>query len=243
MGWKKDTLVNGGLYALAGLGTAYAVAAGSHTLEFICKPLLMIVLSSWFFFNTRKYGDRFTLMIQIGLFFSLIGDIALMFQYVDDFFFVIGLGAFLLVQLFYAIAFVRNIGETPGIDGLWLSSAIALSIVLAAIGFGWNLIPRLDDRMVGPVTFYIIAIASMGVLAAFRYMRTYPRSFWLVLFGAALFIVSDMVLATNRFLRPLSWGPPVTIITYALAQFLIAAGCLVHVLAPDTIRRKKALEV
>ena len=28
---------------------------------------MMMVLGSWFFFNSRRVGDRFTLLIQAGL--------------------------------------------------------------------------------------------------------------------------------------------------------------------------------
>ncbi len=242
MDFKKDTLINGIAYSAVAIGCVVATSANSHWLEYVCKPAMMLILSSWFFFNSRRYGDRFTLMIQGGLFFSLIGDIALLFQHMDEFNFMIGLAAFLLAHLCYSIAFLRNISEVGGTDGLVLGSSIALLFALFAVYFSWELAPRLDEGLMIPVIAYVVAISCMGILAAFRYTRTFPRSFWMVLVGAVLFIVSDSLLATNRFLRPLSWGPTAVTITYALAQFMIAAGCLLHVLDPDTIRRRQALE-
>jgi uncharacterized membrane protein YhhN len=64
----------------------------------------------------------------------------------------------------------------------------------------------------------------------------------MVMFGAVLFMASDSLLATNRFITLLDWSPVVIIVTYAIAQFLIAAGALQHVLDPDSIRRKEAME-
>lgn len=239
---KRNTWVNGIAYALALVGTIVAEAKGSHMLEYACKPALMFILSSWFFFNSRRYGDRFTLMIQLGLFFSLIGDVALMFVHLDEFNFLIGLGAFLLAQICYTIAFVRNISEVGGTEGWVVSSLLSLVIVLFAILFSWELQPRLDEDLTVPVLSYVAVIAIMGIVASFRYMRTFPRSFWLVLIGAFCFIGSDSLLATNRFIRPLSWAQVVLMVLYGVAQFLITSGCLLHVLDPDTIRRRQALE-
>ena len=229
------------IYALVVMGTVLSGLAGQAALEYVCKPLMMVVLSSWFFLNSRRYGDRFTLLVQAGLFFSLIGDIALMFQDVDPFNFIIGLGAFLVAHLCYAMAFISNIAETEG-DGWVLSVAISAGIVLFAVYFGLDLAPVLDDTLVLPVIAYIGVIGFMGVAAAFRHTRTFPRSFWLVMSGALLFMVSDAVLATNRFVRPLPWASAGIIVSYAIAQFLIAYGALVHVLDPDTILRRRALE-
>ncbi len=238
---KRNTWLNGGAYVLALIGTLVAEAKGIHALEYVCKPALLLILSSWFFFNSRRYGDRFTLMIQLGLFFSLIGDVALMFLHLDEFNFLIGLGAFLLAHICYTIAFVRNISEVGGTEGWILSSILSLVIALFAILFSWELQPKLDEDMTLPVLSYVAVIAIMGIMACFRYMRTYPRSFWLVLAGALCFIASDSLLAINRFIRPLSWAPMVLMVLYAAAQFLIASGCLLHVLDPDTIRRKQAI--
>ena len=238
----RDHRVNIAAYVLAVIGCATAVATGRHGIEYISKPLMMVILSSWFFFNSRRYGDRFTLFIQAGLFFSLIGDVALMFQHLDEFFFLIGLGAFLIAHLCYCIAFIHNIAEVGGGDGLITSSGIGIAITLFAVLFSWRLTPQLDEDMMVPVVTYVVIIACMAMLAGFRWMRTFPRSFWMVMAGAVLFMLSDSLLATNRFIRRRYWLPGVIIVMYAAAQFLIAAGALEHVLDPDSIRRKQAME-
>lgn len=239
---RRNTRVNAIAFAAALAGTVVALSTNNHVLEYICKPAMLAILSSWFFFNSRRYGDRFTLMIQAGLFFSLLGDVALMFQHMDEFYFLIGLGAFLIAQLCYAIAFLRNITEVGGTEGLVVGGTIAVGLALFALVFSWILLPRLDEGLSIPVLCYVITITCMGMLAAFRYTRTFLRSFWMVMSGALLFIISDSVLATNRFLEPFDTAPVIIIVTYGAAQFLIAAGALVHVLDPDSIRRKQALE-
>jgi len=238
----RDNKLNVIAYALATTGCVAAMLSGQHALEYVCKPLMMVILSSWFFFNSRRYGDRFTLLIQAGLFFSLLGDIALMFQHMDEFFFLIGLSAFLIAHLCYCIAFIHNISEVGGDDGLAVGFGIAAGIVLFAVIFAWQLVPRLDEGLSIPVISYVAIISAMAILAGFRWMRTFPRSFWMVMIGALFFMLSDSLLATNRFIRTLDWSPAVIMITYAIAQLLIAAGALQHVLDPDSIRRKQAME-
>ena len=237
----KNSRLYLGLYALVSAGTAFWSALGGHAIEYVCKPLMMAVLSLWFFFNSRRYGDRFTLFIQAGLFFSLVGDVALMFQHLDEFNFLIGLGAFLIAQLCYCIAFLHNITEVGGGDGWTVSLGIAVVIVLFAVLFAWELVPRLDDGLSVPVIAYISIIACMAVLAGFRWMRTFPRSFWLIMIGALLFMASDSLLAFNRSIRPFGGAHTAIILTYAAAQLLIAIGALAHVLDPDSIRRKQAM--
>lgn len=240
MSLLKNDLVNGILYGAAAVGTMIGETTGTHTLVLVCKPLLMLVLSSWFYFKSRRLGDRFTLLVQVGLLFSWFGDIALMFQQLDEFFFLVGLGAFLVAQLCYTIAFANNLlfGDARWSPMAW---ALVLGLLLYGTVFGLVLIPRVDQAVQMPVTVYAVAITCMGVAAALRHRRTYPRSFLLVLLGALLFITSDSLLAVNRFLYPLSHAPWSVMLTYAAAQYLIVSGCLAHVLAPDEIRRKAAL--
>lgn len=238
---RKNTTVNGLAYGLALLGTIAGGLGGNQWLVYICKPALMVILSSWFFFNSRRVGDRFTLLIQAALLFSLVGDVALMLQHLDRFNFLIGLGAFLLAHLCYTFAFGLNIAEAgPGGN---LLAPIVLGLGIAAYGFffAMDLMPYVDQVVALPVIVYICAIVLMGIMAAFRFGRTYLRSFMLVMIGAVLFGASDSILAVNRFMKPLPHAEWSIMLTYALGQFLIVAGALAHVLDPEEIRRKAAL--
>lgn len=238
---RKNTVINGAAYGLALLGAVIGGMTGHQSLVYICKPALMVVLSSWFFFNSRRVGDRFTLLVQAGLFFSLVGDVALMLVHLDRFNFLIGLGAFLVARLCYALAFGLNIAEAGPGGNILVPSLLAAGI--AAYGFfhAYDLMPYVDDVVAMPVIVYICAISLMGMLAAFRFSRTYMRSFVLVMVGVALFIASDSIMVANRFVKPLAHAEWSIALTYGLGQFLIAAGALAHVLAPEELRRKAAL--
>lgn len=236
----KNDLVIGVLFAVITLSTIIASIQDWHVLVYVSKPLLMITLSLWFYFKSRRVGDRFTILIQAGLFFSLIGDVALMFEHLDEFYFMIGLGAFLIAQLCYTIAFAHNIANAAA-PFSFLPWLIGTGITAYGVFFAMDLMPRLDDVIKVPVGVYAVAITLMGLAATFRFGRTFPRSFALIMIGACLFIASDSLLATNRFLRPLDHASWSVILTYAIGQYMIVAGCLAHVLDPEEIRRRASL--
>jgi len=239
---KRNPFVNGAAYAAATAGAIAGQMNELHWLEYICKPLLMMILGSWFYFNTKRYGDRFTLLIQAALFFSLVGDIALMLIHFDGFNFLVGLAAFMLAHVCYTVAFAHNIFQSDGTDGLALGGVIAILLVVAGFLVTNDLSRYVEADLLIPVIAYCVCIVLMGIAAGFRYQRTYSRSFWLVFMGVILFMVSDSLLGFNRFVRPMPIAEPWIMVSYVLAQFLIAGGCVVHVLDPDSIRRKAALE-
>lgn len=242
MTFRRDTVLFLLVYALATAGCILGKTPGWQAVEYVCKPVLMIALGIWFFLRSRRYGDRFTLLIQGGLFFSLIGDVMLMLDHIDGFFFLIGLVAFALAHLCYTVAFAQNIFEAEGADGLIGGSAMGLVLLAAGLFVANDLSRRLDQDLLVPVLVYAGCITLMGIAAAFRYQRTFPRSFRLVLLGALLFMLSDALLANDRFVSPGTVHPAFVILPYAAAQLFIAIGCLAHILDPDSIRKKAALD-
>jgi len=241
MDFRKNTIVNGLAYGLVTFGAIIGEVTDQHVLTYLCKPAMMVILSSWFYFNSRRVGDRFTLLIQAGLFFSLIGDIAMMVQHLDEFNFLIGLGAFLIAQLCYTMAFAHNLASVGGPQGVLVSVVLSVGIIAYGYFFASGLLPKVDEGIMLPVLLYAIVITLMGIGASFRFGRTYLRSFLLVFFGALLFITSDSILAINRFSRPLAHADWSVMLIYGAAQFLIALGSLRHVLDPEEIRRRAAL--
>jgi len=240
MDLRKNTPFNATLYTLALAAVIVGELKGWRPLVYAAKPLLMVVLSSWFFFNSRRVGDRFTLLVQVGLFFSLVGDMALMFQHLDRFNFLVGLGAFIMVMICYTIAFGHNISEAGTGDGLLLPMVISIGLLAFGFFFVLDLLPHLDEAIMLPVVVHAGAAVLMGIGASFRFGRTFLTSFLPVMGGAVLFILANFLLAQHR-MRPVDhavWSVP---LMYGVGQFLIAAGCLAHVLDPEEIRRKAAL--
>ena len=241
---KRNTLVNGLLFAAVTAGAIAGSAGDWQVLGLVCTPLMLIVLSSWFFFNSRRVGDRFTLLVQAGLFFSLVGDLAFMFQGRDGFNFILGLAAYFIAHLCYTVAFALNLFDMEGTGGAIIATALAAGVLLFGVFFTLDLLGNagVDTALKVPLGAFAVMMTLMGIFAAYRFKRTFPRSFWLVFVGALLLILSDVLLADRKFnLRPIRVPEAWMLLSYALAQFMIAGGCLLHVLDPEMIRKRQAL--
>ncbi len=68
----------------------------------------------------------------------------------------------------------------------------------------------------------------MVLNALFRYGKNFSLSFWLVFTGAILFMVSDSILAVNKFHSEIPHAGLLVIIPYIMAQFLIIKGLIKH---------------
>ena len=75
---------------------------------------------------------------------------------------------------------------------------------------------------------YALILIVMVLNSVFRYGRTINASFWLVFVGSIFFMLSDSVLAINKFFSPVTAAGFWVMSTYILAQFLIIQGLLKH---------------
>lgn len=75
---------------------------------------------------------------------------------------------------------------------------------------------------------YALVITIMALQALFRFGYTTNKSFALVFIGAILFMISDSLLAINKFLMPIQFASFYIISTYMVAQYLIVEGVIAH---------------
>jgi uncharacterized membrane protein YhhN len=200
-----------------------AVAKNWKSLEYLAKPAVMILLLAWLW--TGIPFGKAMVWFSLGLVFSLAGDILLL---LPGSHFLPGLLAFLLAHL----AYIAGFNQSPPIIRL-PAVLLALSVLLIA---GWIFV-RLSGpirqkhrRLVIPVLIYSMVIALMLISALLNLFR--PE--WLLqaaLFtslGAALFFLSDSMLAWNRFVSPSRQGRLPEITAYHLGQILIVAGVILQ---------------
>lgn len=170
---------------------------GDRRQVYIFKPLstLLVIVTALLSLLTPDAQPPFTLWVTLGLVLSLGGDVALMFE--SNRAFMIGLVLFLLAHVVYCIAFTLPNGfYTADL----ITGAILLAVAVAAYGY---LAPGLG-KMKGPVLFYILVICFMVNRAASTFFGEAftPTQAWLMTVGATLFLLSDLVLAINRFRHP-----------------------------------------
>jgi uncharacterized membrane protein YhhN len=194
----------------------------------LAKPLICLVLSGYLVSKTRLAGN-FSKLIFAGLIFSLFGDIALLFAGKGGTFFLLGLGAFLLAHICYSIAFFRDYKYNP--EASKKPGHVMLFVMaLFTMGFYLWLRPYLNDMKI-PVMAYMVIISFMVILAAYRYGRVNTISFQLIFAGAIFFIVSDSLLAINKFAQPFLYSGIFIMATYMIAQYLITMGTLGRVVS------------
>lgn len=173
--------------------------------------LLAVIVLSW-------SGGQSVLGVAGGLVFSAVGDCCLVWPE----YFLHGMGAFAVAHLLYSVSFLTGRYATYS-SSSW-SRFLYLILLVAAGGFYTFLYPFLKkdpraDILVPAVGVYIALITLMGALA----IRTRRM---LTLLGSLSFMLSDMSLALQAFnvMSPIKQGNIVVMVTYYLAQLLIAVG-------------------
>jgi uncharacterized membrane protein YhhN len=155
-----------------------------------------------------------------GLLFSWAGDIILEFSDSNANMFIPGLVCFLLAHIMYFIVFIK----TPGNNSIIGNRRLLL---LPAIIYGVTLVLYLYGdlkEMRFPVIMYAIVILFMLAGAINRIDKVKKKSFWLVLAGAILFVISDSAIAINKFSYQFEYSGIVIMSTYIVAQYLIVTG-------------------
>lgn len=194
-------------------------AESLSTWHYFTKPSLLTVLIVYFYFNSKNLTSRTKITTLIALVFSLMGDIFLMFVDLSPNFFMLGLVSFLLAHVFYIVIFWKQRNTKTNPVGL-----IAI-LIMYAIGLLYLLKNSLGDLLI-PVIFYIVVILAMVIAAFLRRGKVSKISFFLVFLGAILFVISDSILALNKFYMPLRFSSISIMLTYALAQYFIVMGLL-----------------
>ena len=195
------------LIAGCGLGFLISLDFRPYNLSFLVKSLPIFLLALLILLNVRNSKGK---LIAVGLVFSGIGDVVLSLD--PRKLFVAGIGTFTLAHLFYISVFLRS----KRINSFSLSVIVALMLFAAAMGS--YLYPHLGSMAI-PVFFYLGIILIMAASAALG-----EHNHRILVFGAVMFIISDSLIAINRFVSPIPYNDHWVMSSYYLAQVLIVYG-------------------
>jgi uncharacterized membrane protein YhhN len=212
------------LFIVMSVAELVAVTFDFRMMHTIAKPLLLPTLIIYFISSVTTRNFYF----QSALIFCWAGDVLLMFQGAEIFF-ILGLVAFLIGHLFYMISY-QQLRDSDKHGGVLLNTQklrYSMPIVLAGTGLVTILFPHLGGLKI-PVMIYALVLTLMVLQALFRFGFTSRKSFALVFVGAVFFMVSDSVLAINKFMHALPMASLTIMITYITAQFLIVQGAIAH---------------
>lgn len=148
------------------------------------------------------------LAVMAALILSWVGDVALLSDQKKVF--LVGIGAFLLAHVGFAIAFL-SLGPA------WPAVGVALLMLLPGLFLVLRWIGDKAGKLTVPVRLYMVAITAMVALAV-GIVGTNMGPVWVL--GAHLFFFSDLFVARQRFVHPTPWNRLIGLPPYFAAQLL-----------------------
>jgi len=210
-----------------------AIALSWLKLKPFTKLLAMLMVIFWTF---TAFG--FEMNLAVGLLisaqcFGLLGDLFLLFP---NRWFLGGLVAFLLGHLFYIALIVLLLVEGFAI-GILTTITGVMPLILITL---WIIIMALFYRVFAPhirsdnansilwiaVLFYAFILSGLMLISVMFaiLLPGYAASGLFLPLGGILFLLSDFMLAYDRFIKRIKLGQLWVRITYYLAQFSLAFG-------------------
>jgi uncharacterized membrane protein YhhN len=157
----------------------------------LSKPLLMTSLAGFFWRNRSGYAYEKWLLI--GLLFAFLGDSFLLGT--SPLFFLLGLGSFLLTQLFYTVSFQIQTQKANQLSTSTLLVAI-VPFLTYSIGLLLLLWKDLPSNFKIPIVLYSSVITVMAMAGTYLALQTKNV---LLAVGVILFVVSDSCIAIDKF--------------------------------------------
>lgn len=194
-------------------------------LEYPVKPLIMIWIAIYFLLHRHK--KSFTVPVLLAFFFSWVGDNLLMLSGKNDMLFYAGVGGFFCAQIVYIYIF-RTYSESTGAGFVQRNPGYIFLFFLYLAGIYIFLAPGLEGIMKPIIIVYAITLIVMSVMALNRHGRVHHRSFILTFAGSLLFVISDSLIALNKFAFVIPLGGFVIMLTYISAQYLIMRGLILE---------------
>jgi len=161
---------------------------------------------------TFVVGKGREIWLPLGLLLSAAGDLmGSMGLFIPQ------VACFALAHVSYIVYFLRNPWLRPGL------LVACLVVLAAAVGLGFVILPHIEitgEKIA--VLVYIVLISLMGMSAI---LWKKENKGWYIA-AALLFMVSDAVIAFNKFVIPIPWSSVIVMSTYYSAQVIFAGAYL-----------------
>ena len=194
-------------YVVLGFLFIASLAVHPYPGSYLLKPLPILIMAHLSFFFL-KGADKY--LMTAAFLFCAVGDILLDLSRAD--YFVIALVSFLIAHILYSVVFFKDFKFQK--KRLVIVGALIIYVTLIFY------LSKLGALLI-PVLIYIIVITIMGIFATFS-----DRPVNGVLLGALLFVLSDSLIAVNKFIHPLPYSAIINMSIYYWAQYKIGMGIL-----------------
>ena len=182
-------------------------------------PIIALVLFLYMDTSTITTNRALKSGVIYALIFSSVGDVLLEinFNMLDADpegakpYFLGGLAAFLVAHIVYIRVFSA--------DTTKIHPSLKLLLFCFYGGMMYTLLPNVKQELLVPILVYGAAIAFMGatMIARYHVPEIHPQSKFLAVMGALFFMLSDSILAVNKFVYPVPNGKGIVLATYYIA--------------------------
>ena len=219
-----STVLGTAIFACAVAATASSLDLDNYLwVHYLCKPAATLLMLVFVALAGNEPNARFRRAVMAGLAFSACGDAFLMLPVtVLPSSFMLGLASFLLAHLCYLWAFTS--------DTRWFGKPVALLgfIIVGAV----NLVilwPGIPAGLQAPIVIYVGFLIMMTSQAVSRFLTKKTAGAGFAAFGGILFLLSDTLIAYDKFHRHLIAAQACILVTYYAATWLIAkSACSEH---------------
>jgi len=214
------------IFLIAALGAALldwvAVSESAPRLrrmELVAKPAVPLLLIGAA--ATASFSNGAIQVVLIGaLALSCVGDVALMLPDPKERLFIVGLSSFLVAHVLFVVALLAM---PHGSFLVGIVVAVAIGSVPSIMVL--RSIARTAPELLGPVAVYCLTITVMAGAAVASGLGRGGLN-WVVVVGGLSFVASDLMLAINRFVRPLPRAALIVHVTYHVAIAGLTIGIL-----------------
>lgn len=186
---------------------------------FFTKPLLLIPLIAAAATSSMAHKK----LLAAALLCCWGGDVLLLFAEVDAMYFMAGLISFLIGHIFYILLFIRLIQhnrQPPRYRPVVLMAIVVYLIVFYMVMHAYL------RQMLWPVMLYAVVISTMLYAAVLLAPSLRKKQALFLILGAAAFVVSDTILAINKFYTAVPLSGFLIMSTYIFAQGAIVWAML-----------------
>ncbi|MFK5878620.1 MAG: lysoplasmalogenase [Flavobacteriaceae bacterium] len=204
-----------GLFVLVSIMYIVGLLLDNEILKFVFKPLIMLSLLLYYIKSVQRKSKLF-----IGaVLFSFLGDVLLLYD--SELFFMLGLVAFLIAHILFISMVVGMLKESSAKQKI----SAMIPFLVTYFGLLYLLKDSLGELLI-PVVIYGLVISVFGVVSLLNHLVAKSNPSQYLIYGAIFFVVSDSLLAINKFYESQEYYPVIVIITYIFAQYLICKSVI-----------------
>ncbi len=205
------------VFVLASILDIAGIIFSIPILIYIFKPLIIFSLLFLYVFSLPKRLKWYVMALELSFF----GDVLLLFT--GNLFFIAGLVSFLLAHVLFIKIVISRIKTVNFLKLIISIIPFLVTFILLIFTLKNSL-----HKMLLPVIIYGVTISTFGIVSLLAYLNKKSKKAMLMLLGAIFFMISDSVLAINKFYFEALAFNVIIMFTYILAQYLIYRSMILN---------------